>query len=562
MNSPLAIPGALDPFDESPVKEDHQELPSVDADILPEPEPDPVIDDEPLEPPPPLADTSVTSIATPSGSPRAGSPVPPSPGSRHASSVVHSRSGSPLSCSTSPFFTNKNSSSASIESVTSIGGRSSRSPRISREDLHQRLIRKRSTDSPLRGILASDVGSRHTNVYTVDPEPSEGAGEETAPLNTNMFSRKSSVEPSTDLSTDTDLREVAEEHAEKEVVASVGQHSEDPAFSETPRHTPVTIEGLLPADLGFGSKGEELGDMRSALDRLVRDVAESGSGVHKPQTPTKFPFVPGNIKIEAMEEGIQAGRFQIPPSPANEMPDGADEVDEDEDMGEPGPGPVTGSPVDEMRLEISHDPTPLLGTGFGDFSASFGEGDGSVSSVHQQTPPPPPPKIGIKEREEMIRAKRRQIRHLEEEEEKRYAPKATLTPKGGRPSRRRSKSAGDAAEISLGNQRAAQDALGMDDLENDDPLSESINRELQKLEIPKRPVSPSHTSERSHESLTCRPSPLKQKQKYHVTERETMIIASSDADQVRHMSTAGDVNSGKAWRAVRRPSDMVSPCDI
>ena len=37
-----------------------------------------------------------------------------------------------------------------------------------------------------------------------------------------------------------------------------------------------------------------------------------------------------------------------------------------------------------------------------------------------------------------------------------------------------------------------------------------------------------------------------------------MIIASSDADQIHHMSTAGDLNSGQAWRAVRRPSDMVS----
>ena len=37
-----------------------------------------------------------------------------------------------------------------------------------------------------------------------------------------------------------------------------------------------------------------------------------------------------------------------------------------------------------------------------------------------------------------------------------------------------------------------------------------------------------------------------------------MIIASSDADQVHHMAGAGDLNSGKAWRAVRRPSDMVS----
>jgi hypothetical protein len=140
-----------------------------------------------------------------------------------------------------------------------------------------------------------------------------------------------------------------------------------------------------------------------------------------------------------------------------------------------------------MKLEVTHDPTPLLGTGFGDFSASFGEG--SVDSEHQQTPPPPPPpKIGIKEREEMIKAKRREIRRLEDEEVMQYAPKATtLTPGGGRPSRRRSRSAGEAGAIS-----SAKGVLGMGDLENgDDPLSESINRELQKLEVPKRPVSPS-----------------------------------------------------------------------
>ena len=58
--------------------------------------------------------------------------------------------------------------------------------------------------------------------------------------------------------------------------------------------------------------------------------------------------------------------------------------------------------------------------------------------------------------------------------------------------------------------------------------------------------------------LTCHSSPLQQKQRYYVKERETMIIASSDADQVHHMLSAGDVNGGKAWRAVRRPSDMVS----
>jgi hypothetical protein len=35
-----------------------------------------------------------------------------------------------------------------------------------------------------------------------------------------------------------------------------------------------------------------------------------------------------------------------------------------------------------------------------------------------------------------------------------------------------------------------------------------------------------------------------------------MIYASSDADRISHMASAGDVDGGKAWRAVRRPSDM------
>jgi len=47
-------------------------------------------------------------------------------------------------------------------------------------------------------------------------------------------------------------------------------------------------------------------------------------------------------------------------------------------------------------------------------------------------------------------------------------------------------------------------------------------------------------------------------QKYHVRERETMIVASSDADQVHHMSSAGDLNGAKVWRAIRGASDMVS----
>jgi hypothetical protein len=47
------------------------------------------------------------------------------------------------------------------------------------------------------------------------------------------------------------------------------------------------------------------------------------------------------------------------------------------------------------------------------------------------------------------------------------------------------------------------------------------------------------------------------KQKYLVREQAT-IYASSDERRVEHMESAGDVDAGKAWRPVRRPSDMVN----
>lgn len=46
--------------------------------------------------------------------------------------------------------------------------------------------------------------------------------------------------------------------------------------------------------------------------------------------------------------------------------------------------------------------------------------------------------------------------------------------------------------------------------------------------------------------------------KYLVREREgTIYASSSDPDCISHMAGPGDVNAGKAWRPVRRPSDMV-----
>lgn len=45
--------------------------------------------------------------------------------------------------------------------------------------------------------------------------------------------------------------------------------------------------------------------------------------------------------------------------------------------------------------------------------------------------------------------------------------------------------------------------------------------------------------------------------KYQLRERDGIIYASA-GEKVKHIHKAGDVDRGRAWRAVRRASDMVS----
>ncbi|KAI0918902.1 hypothetical protein AcV5_001963 [Taiwanofungus camphoratus] len=111
----------------------------------------------------------------------------------------------------------------------------------------------------------------------------------------------------------------------------------------------------------------------------------------------------------------------------------------------------------------------------------------------------------------------------------------------GRPSRRRSLSTGDAEDLRANHPGAAQRRaaalrnggfLQVPSIENnEDPLADSIDRELKRLGNPIR-------------------------SKYHIHEHHGTIYASSDTDRVSHIGNAGDVDNGKAWRAVKRPSDM------
>ncbi|THH07867.1 hypothetical protein EW145_g3090 [Phellinidium pouzarii] len=112
-----------------------------------------------------------------------------------------------------------------------------------------------------------------------------------------------------------------------------------------------------------------------------------------------------------------------------------------------------------------------------------------------------------------------------------------------RPSARRSLSTGDADDLVsdgaaaqkrvslLMNQNGGVLGMTFDDIE--DPLTDSIERELNKIADPDK------------------------KKSYELREHEAVVYASSSQEEsVSHMSQAGDLSVNKAWRAIKRTSDM------
>ncbi|KAF8635247.1 hypothetical protein AX17_004020 [Amanita inopinata Kibby_2008] len=249
-------------------------------------------------------------------------------------------------------------------------------------------------------------------------------------------------------------------------------------------------------------------DMKSALDRLMDDVAGVGGreGEDSIMTDECEPYDQG----PGMENGLKSNR----------------------------------APLARAMTE----PTPLLHT-----STGIGFSPDKDPSKDSASPPPLPPKDNIRSREQMILEKRREARRLETESDeylgqsKDYCGTSHLADQSeskqqqqqllgvGRPSRRRSMSTGDADALRHSGKRHGEGLLDgvMGEVESNDALADSIERELKKLVEPPR------------------------KTKYQVRQREETIYASScDPDDVSHMSGPGDVNAGKAWRTVRRPSDM------
>ena len=198
-------------------------------------------------------------------------------------------------------------------------------------------------------------------------------------------------------------------------------------------------------------------DMKSALDRLMEDVA--GAGAHPDDS----------MMTDDYDESLDQSRSQ----------------DVHEAFPSSRPKVVERAATDSAILQENE---------------MVGVMSRSVSGASGATiPPPVPPKDNIRSREQAILEKRREARRQEEEQEEMFSPRQREQKHlgVGRPSRRRSMSTGDAEILGGGAKKRGDALLDLgEEPANERPLSDSIEQELQKLvEAPQKSVSADHDSQ-------------------------------------------------------------------
>ncbi|KAI5123786.1 hypothetical protein M0805_009081 [Coniferiporia weirii] len=364
-------------------------------------------------------------------------------------------------------------------------------------------------------------------------------------------------------------------------VSAQGTHIPNPRTSLTPSrpdleprghtfafgsHSPASAP--LSASFDFSQPGVDIAemDMRSALDRLVDDVSVAGGGER----------VNNGISTRADRSGATISSGDVSMADTELITEESTELlaNLHESLrGHDKSGPSFPTPQRMQRASTAPDPlTPtsplmprprtgseasragMIGVTSRDADAKEQKGKGKERVEAPPLPPKTPEKSARLAREEMIREKRRQARARESGEY--FIPPrrdasgnlleespASRRKSLGRPSPRRSLSANDIEDESsdealgqrrvslLKNQRGGVLGMTLDDVEP--PLTDSIERELNKIADPEK------------------------KKSYELREREAVVYASSSQDDsLLHLNQTGEADADRAWRTVRRPSDM------
>ncbi|TDL23072.1 hypothetical protein BD410DRAFT_769511 [Rickenella mellea] len=433
--------------------------------------------------------------------------------------------------------------SGSQASIASSGtSNSGRSPRISREDVKRRVEMQ-------RGASASPIRVQQQQVDTERPM---------SPLESPLLRKPEG-----------NAREPVTERLRKAVDQPEPNAKEQERAVEAKPSSTTMTNGMhhLPEIFDFGQPGVEIADMRSALDRLVDDVNRDTGGTASVGGGNSFRLSQSKTRHGADKGKKRAEEVDLETPDISMADTEATEETEDEDsMDIDGPGVIV--KAEHARKAVARANTaPALGLSLPSSFDLNPQPVSRVASAASTFAPAVPSKDttshdtdAIKMREEQIREHRRRAKAKEMGE---FMPPRRDSGgnlmefdtsgelKGvkamrlgvGRPSARRSLSTGVAEDLmsaqpgaqrrvsALMNQRGG--VLGMPIEDAEDPLSDSIERALRKYDD-------------GADKMT-----------YQLREREGTIYASSSQEEtVSHMSRVGDIDSGKAWRPVRRPSDM------
>jgi len=386
--------------------------------------------------------------------------------------------------------------------------------RISRENVQMKMMRKRSIDSPLgslaRGSPASPADppaaekvdrtmtDEQSNVAP-DAEESDKENERhldmtsggidlSAELATIQTAEKRAMNSATvNANGQEDVVEQNEADATDgdvlPVVADDNSLSTQPSIAEPlqPRPTPARPQSSFMLETSFDISGGlrdsmgsiQLGEMRSALDRLMDDVkGSSGSSTKKPNARSQ-------VRVELVTEGIKAGQFSSNTSGHIGDDSMQTETDMDLSMDDFRSAPIV-QPARIAPLPIQRAATDSV----------VYTGPSFRSPVDEEPAPASPTKDAIRAREQMILEKRREARRRDQEESIDYytPPRPTsMPPSTGRPSRRRSRSTGDAGALTKSDLLLD---IGISDTE-EELLADSISKELRRLD-PERRQGVSH----------------------------------------------------------------------
>ncbi|TFK23955.1 hypothetical protein FA15DRAFT_620133 [Coprinopsis marcescibilis] len=455
----------------------------------------------------------VTGHTTPNSSPnasfqgRATSPLahasPVSPFLRSGSPLT--RAASPLTRATSPFTI---STSPSLRQ------------RISKEDVQRRLLGRRSlTEQPSSSPSASPLAPRQDS--PAPPPSQEGL---LSPLEEERADRASIMTSMTDFSTETAVVTQAE-RANVSVGSLIANETiEESAQEQVDPNERLTFDFGIKFGHGLGISSDDDETSMNVSSAGLDSFRESSFATRSGFTERSGLQVGGqdvnmdmNSALDRLINDVAGGRVPVDDSI---MTDDSF-VSQDSCVSEISlPQPSTSKP---KVLERASTDTALLHMGAHDGISSRTVSGSSTSTI----PPPVPPKDSIANR--LLK----QQREARSQDEFGSLPHITQSQLGvGRPSRRRSMSTSDALDMT--SRRRGKALLDIEELENDNLLGR-IEQELERKMNTQEP--PKKTS-------------------YQVRERKTTIYASSSDDKVSHMAGAGDLDNGRAWRIVRRPSDM------